>query len=150
MFDLEVDLPRGPVTVPEVVVVPVPLLLVEPLAEDVPPLGPLTVADPDFPWPVLVVEPFTFVVPPFGPVTEPLSAVPLRVLLTVPDPLTDLPRALVALPLPDTVLPLPEAEPVAVPPCRPVAVCCANAEGTANIKTIAARFITFFMGSLFD
>jgi len=104
------EVPFGPVTVPLAVVVPFPLLVVVPLA---------------------------VVVPPFGPVTDPVSVVPVRVLLTLPWALAVMPPALVAVPLPETVVPFCVTDPVAVPPRRPVSVCCATAVESANDRAIA-------------
>lgn len=60
------DLPRGPLTVPLVVLVPFPLV---------------------------VVAPLTVVVPPFGPLTVPEPVVPLSVVLALPCAVTFFPRA---------------------------------------------------------
>jgi hypothetical protein len=114
------EVPFGPVTVPLAVVVPFPLLVVVPLA---------------------------VVVPPFGPVTDPVSVVPVRVLVTLPWALTVLPPALVAVPLPETVVPFCVTDPVAVPPRRPVTVCCATAVESANDRAIAIDTEFFFITS---
>jgi hypothetical protein len=117
-----------------------PLFVAEPLAVDVPPFGPFTVACPLFPFPVFAVEPVAVVVLPFGPVTVAESAVPLRVLVALADPDIVFPRALVAVPVAVTDLPVCFTEPVAVPPRLPVTVCCASAEvsGSASANAIAA------------
>jgi hypothetical protein len=97
--------------------------------------------------PLLVVVPFTVEVPPFGPVTLPLPVVPVRVFFTVAVPLTELPRAPVALPLAFSVEPVCVTLLEAVPPLRPVTVFCAYAELRGSIKAIAAAAINFiFMG----
>jgi hypothetical protein len=83
------DWPRGPVAVPDTVVLPLALLVAVPLA---------------------------LVVPPLGPVTLPLPERPLAVLVAEPVPLTLLPRALVAVPPAVAVAPLRVTFPVAVPP----------------------------------
>jgi hypothetical protein len=107
-------LPRGPVTVPLIV------LLV----------------------PLFVVVPFTVVVPPLGPVTDPDSAVPPRVRVTLPFAEAVLPRAPVAEPEPLTVAPVRLAEPVAVLPCLPVTVFCACAPiGSIRVSAAAAVII---------
>lgn len=118
----DLELPRGPVTVPLAVEVPFPLF---------------------------VVEPFTEVVPPLTPVTEPDSVVPVGALVALPCPDTWLPRAPVTVPLPDTELPVREAVLVAVVPCGPVRVCCANA-GTVSRRTIGETASSIrFIGSPF-
>lgn len=99
------DVPRGPVTVPEVVLVPFGLLVVVPFTVDVPSFGPVTVPEPFAPVRVLVALPCAAILRPFAPV---------------------------AVPVPETVLPLRDAEPVAVLPCRPVTVCCPLREGTTQ------------------
>jgi hypothetical protein len=118
----------------------------EPLLEE--PFGPMTVPlAVVVPFPLLVVVPLDVVVPPFGPVTDPVSAVPVRVLVTLPWALTVLPPALVAVPLPETVVPFCVTDPVAVPPRRPVTVCCAAAVESANDRAIAIDTEFFFMTS---
>jgi hypothetical protein len=159
-------LPLRPVTVPLAVVVPLGLLVAEPLPETVLPLGPvaeplavlvfpeeLTVPEPEALLPrgpvteplpevdpllFLVVEPVAVVVPPLGPVTEPLSLVPVRVLEMEPCPETVWPRLPVAVPLPETVFPFCDTVPEAVPPCLVEAVCWARAKGVPAIAPNSA------------
>jgi hypothetical protein len=89
--------------------------------------------------------PFTVEVPPFGPVTLALPVVPVRVFFTVAVPLTELPRAPVALPLAFTVPPVCVTVLEAVPPLRPVTLFCACAEPPETINTIAAAAIHFIV-----
>jgi hypothetical protein len=122
------DFPRAPCAVPVTVVVPFAFFVAVPEPLVVPPFGPVTepfaVVDP---LAFFVADPEAVVVPPRGPVAEPDACAPRAVFVTLTDPLTVLPRALVAVPDPLTVAPLRLALPVAVPPRGPVAVCCAGA-----------------------
>ena len=86
------------------------------------PRGPVTVPFAVVELPLFVVVPFTVDVPPFGPVTVPLPVVPVRVFATLAEPLTDLPRAPVAWPLALSVFPFCVTEPEAVEPLGPVTV----------------------------
>lgn len=140
------EMPRGPVTVADVVVVPFPLLVEVPEAVVVPPCGPVTVALPVVvPLPLLVVVPLAVVVPPFGPLMVADSVVPVRVFVRLPWPLTVLPDALVAVPLAETVVPFCTTAPLAVPPRRPVTVCCATSGESTTDNAIAIDTELFFM-----
>jgi hypothetical protein len=137
--------PRAPVAVPETVVVPFPLFtaLADPV--DVPPFGPFTVPVAVFvPLPLFVVEPVAVVVLPFAPVTVADPAAPLRVLVAVTEPDTVLPRALVAVPVAVAVLPFVTTVPVAVPPCFPVTVRCANAAGSTSESVMIVSTVRMF------
>jgi len=79
-----------------------------------------------------------------GPVKEPLSVVPVRVLVTEPCPDIVFPRALVALPLAVAVDPLTVTLPVALPPFFPVTVWDANATGTKANHANKANKTVFF------
>ncbi len=82
------------------------------------PFGPVAVAlTVEVPLPLLVVVPLALVVPPLGPVTVAVSAVPVRVFWTVAVPLAVVPLAEVAVAVPVAVVPLVVTEVVAVPPC---------------------------------
>lgn len=123
---------------------------------------PVTVPLPDFPFgpvafPVCVTVPFEFfvvvpeavVVPPLGPVTVPCSVAPDFVAVAEPCALTVFPLALVAVAVPETVLPVCDALPVTAPPRFVVTVFCACAAADNNphtkvkIATIFKFFISF-------
>ncbi len=105
--------PRGPVAVPVMVEVPLPLLVTEPLAEEVPPRGPVTVA---------------------------LPVLPLAVLVVVAWPLTLRPRKPVADPDAVAVLPWRDTVPVAVLPRRPVTVRVRDAKAMGRVR-VRARIV---------
>jgi len=130
---------------PVLVVVPSPLIVEEPLTVVVPPCGPVTVPLVAVPLELMVVVPFAVVVPPLGPVTVADSVAPVRVRVALPSAETVVPLALVAVAVPETVLPLREAEAEAVPPRGPVRECCASA-GRVRRKIAVVRAM-FFMGS---
>lgn len=74
------DWPLGPVTVPEVVEVPLPLFTVVPLTVVVPPFTPVTLPDSFVPVLVFVTEPCAEALRPLAPVTEaaPFAVLPER------------------------------------------------------------------------
>ena len=74
--------PRGPVAVPDTVLVPLALLVVVPEAVLVLPLGPVTVAESPVPLRVLVAEAVPVAVAPFAVVAVPLAVAVLPVRVT--------------------------------------------------------------------
>jgi hypothetical protein len=100
---------------------------------------PLTVVEV----PLFVVVPVAVEVPPWGPVTLAESDVPVLVFFTVAVPETVVPFALVAEPVAVAVLPFSITVPDAVPPCFEVTVCCAGAEATPSVKPKVRRAMAF-------